>query len=179
VIKPWRDLGSRNLASTWVFRLDAHRRVSEQSGREAEFYVLHAADWVNVVALTEDERLVFVEQYRHGTREVTLEIPGGVVDASDPSPEAAARRELLEETGYSSDSWRLIGTVTPNPAILSNRCFTFLAAGARRVAEPSPDATEEIVVVLHDAARVNALLQEGRITHALVVAALQWWTLAG
>ena len=120
-IKDWIHIETRTLATTKVFDLLAHTRRSQQSGAEAEFYVLDACDWVNVVAVTEDGRMVFVEQYRHGVERTTLEIPGGMVDAEDPSPEAAARRELLEETGFASEDWRLIGTVDPNPAIQSNR----------------------------------------------------------
>ena len=132
----------------------------------------------NVVAVTEDRHLVLVEQYRHGVERTTLEIPGGMVDPEDPSPEAAARRELLEETGYAAETWLHIGTVDPNPAIQSNRCHTFLAVAARRVAEPSPDGLEELRVLLEPASAVPDLLRRGRIEHALVVAALMWWRLA-
>jgi 8-oxo-dGTP pyrophosphatase MutT (NUDIX family) len=177
-IKHWLHLGTETLATTKVFDLLAHRRVSQQTGSEAEFYVLDVVDWVNVVALTDDDRLVLVEQYRHGVERTTLEIPGGMVDRGDASPEAAARRELLEETGFASDHWRLIGTVDPNPAIQSNRCYTFLAERARKVAEPAPDGLEELRLVLEPARRVPDLLRTGRIEHALVVAALMWWRLA-
>ena len=147
-IKAWRPIESCRLLNTRVFAVDAHRRASEVTGREGEFYVLEAPDWINVVALTEDGEIVLVEQYRHGTRHNTLEIPGGMVDPEDESPLAAARRELLEETGYASEMWEEIGVVEPNPAILSNRCFTYLATGARRIADPTPDGHEEIRVVL-------------------------------
>jgi 8-oxo-dGTP pyrophosphatase MutT (NUDIX family) len=176
-VKPWRHLGTRRLAATPVFALDAHRRASQETGREAEFYVLDAGDWVNVVALTDDRRVVLVEQYRHGVERATLEIPGGMVDPGE-GPEAAARRELLEETGYAAERWAHIGTVDPNPAIQSNRCHTFLADGARRVAEPTPEGNEEIVVSLEPADRIPELVRSGRIGHALVVAAFYWWSLA-
>ena len=175
-VKPWRQLSKRLLAHTRVFTLDAHTRQSATSGVEAEFYVIDAADWVNVIALTADQKIVLVEQYRHGVERASLEIPGGMVDDGE-TPEAAARRELLEETGYASAAWRLIGSVDPNPAIQTNRCYTFLTTDAERVREPSPDAHEEIRVVLEDAASVPELLRSGRIDHALVVAAFHWWTL--
>ncbi len=177
-IKPWRHLGTRRIAETRVFTVDAHRRASAETGREAEFYVLDAVDWVNVVAVTTENEIVLVEQYRHGVERVSLEIPGGMIDPEDATPEIAARRELLEETGYASDRWSLIGTVDPNPAIQSNRCFTYLAEHARRVAEPAPDGLEEIRVVLEPADRVVDLLRAGRIEHALVVAGIFWWELA-
>jgi ADP-ribose diphosphatase len=178
VVRPWRHLSTRRLADTPVFALDAHRRRSQETGREAEFYVFEAPDWVNVVALTDNGRIVLVEQYRHGVERTTLEIPGGMVDATDESPEAAARRELLEETGYAADRWRHIGTVDPNPAIQSNRCHTFLAEGARRIAEPAPEGNEEIRVLVEPADSVPDFVRSGRIDHALVVAAFYWWSLA-
>jgi 8-oxo-dGTP pyrophosphatase MutT (NUDIX family) len=177
-VRPWRHLSSRRLATTCVFGLDGHLRRSEETGREAEFYVLDAPDWVNVVAVTDDDRIVLVEQYRQGVERVTLEIPGGMVDPGDTSPEEAARRELLEETGFASDRWTHIGTVDPNPAIQSNRCFTYLAEDARRVAEPTPDGNEELRVVLEPAASIRDLVRAGRVEHALVVAAFYWWDLA-
>lgn len=178
MIKHWKHLTTRTLATTPIFTVNAHRRVSQESGREGEFYVLDAGDWVNVVAVTRDHQVVLVEQYRHGVLRTTLEIPGGMIDAEDASPEHAGRRELLEETGYASDSWRHIGTVDPNPAIQSNRCFTFLALDAEKVAEPTPDGNEEIRLVLEPAPRVRTLAAEGRIEHALVIAALYWWELS-
>jgi 8-oxo-dGTP pyrophosphatase MutT (NUDIX family) len=177
-VRPWRHLSTRRLAATSVFALDAHRRASEETGREAEFYVLDAPDWVNVVATTDDGRIVLVEQYRQGVERVTLEIPGGMVDPEDGGPEAAARRELLEETGFAAERWTHIGTVDPNPAIQANRCYTYWAEGARRVAAPAPDGNEEIRVVLEPASSVHDVIRAGRIEHALVVAALYWWELA-
>lgn len=177
-IKPWRHVSTTKLADTRVFSLHARVRRSETTGNEAEFYVIDAQDWVNVVAVTADDQLVCVEQYRHGVERVTLEIPGGMIDETDATPLEAAKRELLEETGFASDEWKHIGTVDPNPAIQTNRCFTFLASNARRVAEPSPDGNEEIRVVLERIADVPALLRSGRVEHALVVAALLWWMLA-
>jgi 8-oxo-dGTP pyrophosphatase MutT (NUDIX family) len=177
VIKPWRHVRTQTLAETRIFTLNAHTRVSEVTGASADFYVLDSVDWINVVALTEDRQIVLVEQYRQGTRHTTLELPGGMIDPGE-EPEEAARRELLEETGFASDSWSLVGTVEPNPATQSNRCYTFLARAARRVAPPAPEGLEEIEVVLEPAARVPELLRAGRITHALVVAGILWWQLA-
>lgn len=177
-IRHWKHLHSRTLAETPIFTLNAHRRASALTGREGDFYVLEAGDWVNVVAITADGRMVLVEQYRHGVRRTTLEIPGGMIDATDPTPEDAARRELLEETGFASSRWTHIGTVDPNPAIQSNRCFTFLATDAEQVAEPEPDGNEELHLVLEPLSSVRDLVAGGRIEHALVVAALYWWEIA-
>lgn len=171
---PWPLVRCEEVADCRVFRVRRDVAVSPETGMEHGFFVLEGADWVNVVALTEAGEMVFVRQWRAGTGEVTLEIPGGTVDPGDPSPLEAARRELREETGYVSDDWREIGWVHPNPAILSNRCFTFRALGCRREGEPSPDGTEELSVELHPEARVPALVREGRIRHALVLVAFHW-----
>lgn len=178
MIKHWTHRSTRTLADTPIFKLNAHVRVSQETGREGEFYVLDAGDWVNVVAITRDDRMVLVEQYRHGVLRTTLEIPGGMIDAEDATPEIAGRRELLEETGFASERWRHIGTVDPNPAIQSNRCFTFLALDAEQIAEPTPDGNEEIRVVVEPVSNIRALVSAGRIDHALVVAALYWWELS-
>ena len=175
MIKHWKHVSSRILADTPIFRLNAHRRTSRESGREGEFYVFDASDWVNVVAITRDEQMVLVEQYRHGVRRTTLEIPGGMIDAEDATAEHAGRRELLEETGYATERWMHIGTVDPNPAIQSNRCHTFLALDVEQIADPSPDGNEELRLVLEPVSRIRSLVAEGRIDHALVVAALYWW----
>ena len=93
--------------------------------------MIDAVDWVNVIALTPDDLLVLVEQYRHGTNTVELEIPGGMVDRGDASPVVAGVRELREETGYEGENARILGKIFPNPAIQSNTCFTVLVENCR------------------------------------------------
>ncbi len=172
----WRTSESKLLFTTPVFSVRQARklRTSDES-RSHDFYLLDAVDWVNVVAVTESREIVFIELYRHGIEEVSLEIPGGMIDPEDPSPAVAGARELLEETGYEAERLVPLGVVHPNPAIQGNRCHTFLAESARRVSEPRPDETEDIRVVLHAVDDVPRLLREGRITHALVVAGLLWY----
>lgn len=171
-VPPWPVVRSERLGDFRVFRVRRDVAVSPARGTEHDFYVLEGADWVNVVALTEAGEMLFVRQWRHGAAEETLEIPGGCVDPGDASPLAAARRELLEETGHVSDDWAGLGWVSPNPAIQANRCFSFLARACRKVAEPSPDGTEDLRVEALPEAGVPALVSSGRIRHALVLAAL-------
>ncbi len=146
-------------------------------GREQDFYVLRAPDWINVLPITAEGQLVCVRQYRVGTAEFSLEIPGGMVDPEDPDPRAAAARELLEETGYSSETWQRLGSCDPNPAIQTNAHHAFLALDCRRVAAPRPDSSEQLEVQLIPIAAVEAHVLRGEISHALVLAALYWYGL--
>jgi ADP-ribose pyrophosphatase len=136
-----------------------------------ERLVLETRDWVNVVALTPHEELVVVRQYRFGTQSVTVEIPGGVIDRGE-KPLDAARRELREETGYTSDDWTALGSVTPNPAFHDNRCHHFLARSAQRTHGQELDQGEDIVVEILPLERVRELARNGEIHHALVLSAL-------
>lgn len=171
LVSPWEHEGDEELARTSIFTLRRRRASSPTRPDHAgEFVYLDSPDWVNVIALTPDRDVVLIEQYRHGTDEVTLEIPGGMVDAGE-EPLAAGVRELREETGYAGADARLIGTVTPNPAIQNNACHTVLVRDARRVSGQALEDNEEIGLRLAPLDRVPGLVREGLIHHALVVAA--------
>ncbi len=168
--KPWPLVSSRLDKSFRIFNLRIDRSVSPRTGAKHEFVVLESVPWVNVIALTDREEVVLIRQFRHGIREVTLEIPGGLVDAAD-EPLAAGKRELLEETGYRGDQWIDLGYVHANPGIQDNRCHTFLALGAKPAGDQSLDDKEDIEVVLMPLAEVPRLIREGGITHSLVICA--------
>ncbi|CAG1772951.1 partial ADP-ribose pyrophosphatase, partial [uncultured bacterium] len=118
MIAPWPSISEAQVTDCRIFKVRRVVRRSPRTGAEHDFFVLDAPDWVNVIALTPDRELVMVEQYRHGTQSVDLEIPGGVMDSHDVSPVATGVRELREETGYVGEAARLLGQVRPNPAIL-------------------------------------------------------------
>ena len=166
----WDVVGTSRDDSYRVFCIRTDRAVSPRTGDEYDFFVLEATPWVNVIALTEDERVILVRQYRHGTREVTLEIPGGLVENND-SPLEAAHKELREETGFEASEWIDLGYVHPNPAIQSNVCHTFIARGARKVGELDLDDKEDIVVDIRRLDDIPHIIKNGEITHALVLAA--------
>jgi 8-oxo-dGTP pyrophosphatase MutT (NUDIX family) len=132
--------------------------------------VIETRDWINVIPLTDDRHVVMIRQYRHGSREVTLEIPGGLVDPGD-TPKKAAVRELSEETGYRAKKWMKIGAVNPNPALFNNRCYTFLAQDIKKVAGPTPDQTEDIETVFIPLKKIPGLISRGEIDHAMVITA--------
>jgi ADP-ribose pyrophosphatase len=125
-----------------------------------------------VIAITPEGEIVLVWQYRFGTDALSLEIPGGVIDTGE-APEHAALRELREETGYEAERAEALLVVEPNPAIQNNRCYTFVAEGARPTAKTKFDAMEEIETALFPASRIDELLDSGQVTHALVQGALE------
>jgi len=143
---------------------------------EHDFHIIESRDWVNIIPLTSDHRVVMVRQYRHGSRAVTLEIPGGVFNSGD-TPEKAAARELLEETGYQARRWTEIGVANPNPAIFNNRCFTFLAEETQKVSDLIPDQTEDIEVVLIPLIDIPEMIRNGKIDHTIVIAAFSLYFL--
>jgi 8-oxo-dGTP pyrophosphatase MutT (NUDIX family) len=172
--KKWKLISSTPDKSYRVFDLRTDHALSPRTGGSHDFFVMESRPWVNIIPLTKDEQVVLVRQYRHGTREVTLEIPGGLVEDGD-SPEEAAHRELREETGYASNDMILLGSVHPNPAIQNNLCYSYLARDARPVGELKLDEKEDIEVVLYPLADIPELIQKKEITHALVIVAFYYY----
>jgi ADP-ribose pyrophosphatase len=170
MIKPWRRVQSQPGQSYRIFSVRTDRAVSPRTATEHDFYIIETRNWVNVIPITADHQVVMVRQYRHGSREVTLEIPGGLVD-DDDTPQKAAMRELQEETGYRAEEMLQIGNLNPNPAIFANRVYTYVAQNLRKVGDPSPDQTEDIEVVLIPLSEIKELIRKGTIDHAIVVAA--------
>jgi ADP-ribose pyrophosphatase len=168
--EPWKVISRIRDRSYRVFALRKDTALSPRTGKAHDFFILESGSWVNVIPLTEDDQVVLVRQYRHGTGQVTIEIPGGIVERKD-TPEQAARRELLEETGYRAEEMIPLGFVHPNPAIQNNRCYTFLARNAHLVGDQRQDGGEDIGVLLRPLSEIPRLIREGEITHSLVVAA--------
>jgi ADP-ribose pyrophosphatase len=171
--KPWPEVERELMADCRIFTVSRTLARSPTTGATHPFYRIDSPDWVNIAAFTERDELVMVRQYRHGERAVTLELPGGMVDLGE-SPGDAAVRELLEETGYRAERVKWIGRVNPNPALFGNRTDSFLARGVRPVAAIQNGHTEETSVELVPRARLHEVTREGRISSALVIAALYW-----
>jgi 8-oxo-dGTP pyrophosphatase MutT (NUDIX family) len=176
VIKPWETLSSRFLGDYRIFRLWEHKRRSPRTDLAKPFFVIESVDWVNIIPVTSAEQVVLIQQFRHGTQEVTLEVPGGMVDPGE-SPETAARREMLEECGYDSSHIVPLGSVTPNPAVFDNRLHTFIALEAQLRGAPKPGDFEETAVQLVPLSEIPHLIRTERITHALVIAAFHLYDL--
>ncbi|MEW6265963.1 MAG: NUDIX hydrolase [Thermodesulfobacteriota bacterium] len=169
MIRPWPLKQSRIEVQNRIFTLCTKTAVSPLTGREHDFYILEAGDWVNVLPLTKDDQVLLVRQFRHGTREVTLEIPGGLIEPGQ-TPEQAAARELLEETGHAG-RLSLLGRIRPNPAILNNWCYAFLARDVEETEAKHLDESEDLELVKVPLEQVPALIARGVIDHALVLSA--------
>jgi ADP-ribose pyrophosphatase len=171
-LRKWRQTRVEPVATHGLFDV---RRVELEDGAgqgRGQVFTLRFGDWCNVVAVTPDDHLVFVWQYRFGTDAFSLEIPGGMIDPGE-APEKAALRELREESGYEADGVEQLLVVEPNPAMQNNRCYTFLARGVRATGKTQFDAQEELETVLVPRARIGELLASGQVTHSLVQGALE------
>jgi ADP-ribose pyrophosphatase len=167
----WEKLGHSTQTKTRIFDVLSARYRHPVRGTERDFVVVQAPDWVNVVALTPDEQLVLVRQFRYGIDDFSLELPGGVIDGGE-DPLAAGVRELREETGYAGAPAKLLGSVHPNPAIQSNRCHFVFVEAAIKTHPLQWDADEEIHVTTLPVDEVLALARAGGVSHALVLNAL-------
>ena len=171
----WEQLGEESLARYKVFHVRKSRRRSPRTGADIGFFLIDTIDWVNVVAITTEDHLVLVRQFRHGSERVGLEIPAGLVDPHERDPALAAARELREETGFLAGHIEHLGQMNPNPAIFSNRCSVYLATDCRKVGDLEMDAGEDIEVVTVPVSELDGLIRDGEIEHAIVLGAIALW----
>lgn len=160
-VKPWKILHTSYLYPG--IRLD---RCELPDGHTAEYHLLEYADEVMVFALTKNREVVLIRQYRYGVQDAILELPGGSVDAGE-SPLEAAKRELMEETGYASDTFIEVGCASPNPAIYTSKIYSFLATNARQVTDDA-----ESVALLTPLEEVIAMAKSGNLIHSLNISTL-------
>jgi ADP-ribose pyrophosphatase len=177
MIKPWKTIRSKLIGDFRIFKLRSDTSVNPRTGKEHDFFVLDSVNWVNVIAITPDRQIVMVEQYRHGSNTVELEIPGGMMDAGETDPVATAVRELREETGYAGGNARLLGKVWSNPAILNNRTYTVLIENCQLKHGVEFDSGEDISTRLVPVAEIPQLVADEIIGHPLVVVALYYFDL--
>lgn len=169
MIKEWEIIESNVDRDYKIFKIKAVQAISPRTNNTGQFYTIETNDWVNIIAVTENQEIVMIKQYRHGSQEVTLEIPGGLVD--DEHHQEAALRELLEETGYAGENVQYLGAVNPNPAIFNNLCHTYLVDKVRKVSSKNLDPNEDIDVIHIPVSEIPSLIEKGVIAHALVVVA--------
>jgi 8-oxo-dGTP pyrophosphatase MutT (NUDIX family) len=172
MIQPWKKTRSTPAGEFRIFKIRSDTSIHPRTGKEHDFFVLESVNWVNIIALTPDQKLVMVKQYRHGSATVELEVPGGMMDPEDTDPVATAVRELREETGYAGDNARLLGTVHSNPALFTNDTFTVLVENCRLQHGVEFDQAEDLETLLMPLDDVPKLVAEEKIGHSLVVVAL-------
>ena len=167
----WRTLkSSYPFLCPWLRVRKDH--VILPSGFEMDdFYVIESNDWVNVIAITEDGRYIIEEQYRHGIGRICFELPAGNVSKGE-NPLDAAKRELMEETGFAGGKWELFCDSAPNASGMDNLCHTFLARGVKKNTEPHLESSEEIHVHLKTKDEVVELLKNNSIVEAVMQAPL-------
>ena len=170
-ILKWQKLSSRYLVKEQWATLRVDTCDLQNGIVKDDYFVLEYPNWVNAVALTEDNEIIMVRQYRHAGDIISLEIPGGVIDG-DEKPEDAVRRELLEETGYSFKTIALIATLYPNPATANNVTYTYLLTGGIKTQEQHLDEHEILNVEKYSIAAVKQLLLENKIDQSLHASAL-------
>jgi 8-oxo-dGTP pyrophosphatase MutT (NUDIX family) len=170
-VRPWITLSREKMLDCVIFSVHRVRRRSPGRDLEREFFTLESRDWVNIVAVTPDDQLVLVRQYRQGTDELSLEVPGGIVDDGE-DPERTALRELEEETGYRGARAELLGRVRANPAFLDNSLDIVAVVDAAPDGRTNFDESEEIDLVLEPVSRIDELIASGMITHSYSVLAL-------
>lgn len=170
-IKPWQLKSSKTAGDFKIFKVRSDTRISPRTGKEHDFYVIESVDWCNVIAITKDDELVMVQQYRQGTNLIELELPGGMVDSGE-APAETAPRELREETGYTGNEPEYLGFVYANPAIMNNKVHTFVIRNANLEHDTEFDDGEDLAIQLTPIKDIQKLICDGTISHSLMVAAL-------
>lgn len=171
-MKKWKTIESQVLFQSNYAQF--RKEVCElEAGRiMPNYYILDVRDWVNVVAITADGKIILVRQYRHAVKNITIEIPGGAIDDNGETPEAAARRELLEETGFEAGAQIFESKHFPNPALQSNQLWTYIFVDCVKIAEPNWDEFEEMEIDLVSFNELKDQVYGGLITHSLILASL-------
>lgn len=170
-IEPWITTGEREEYTTNIFKVLKRDMEIKSEDHKATFSVLECPDWINVIALTPEKQIVLVEQYRYGIEKPTLELAGGVCDPGE-DPLETSKRELLEETGFSSEQWIYLGKVSSNPAMQSNYTHTYIARDCVKTSSQQLDGNERIHVHVMPIIDFLAMAGQGEIEHSLVMAAI-------
>jgi 8-oxo-dGTP pyrophosphatase MutT (NUDIX family) len=175
MIREWEVISREVVNDFGIVQIHKKQARSPRTGDVRDILAIDFPDWVLVLAITPEKEVVMVRQYRHGIERICLELPGGLVDPGDASPAVAAKRELLEETGYQSVEFVPIGECYPQPAVLSNRCFFFLAKNAQKVQEPELDAGEDLEILTTPLKEISSKITNKHINHGMVCLAFQFY----
>jgi len=168
----WKTVSEESIGDFRIFSMREITAKSPRTKEEHPFIVLDGNDWVNIIALTPEKKIVLVKQYRFGTSKSELEIPGGIMENGE-DPIGAGMRELKEETGYAGTKTRYLGHIDPNPAFQTNKCHIILVEDCQKVSEQNLDTGEDIQVEIVSAQEVENYINEGTIRHSLVISAFR------
>jgi ADP-ribose pyrophosphatase len=169
MLAKWETINKKHIYDFRIF--DAYIKTAHHPKwkKDADYVVIDSPDWVNIVPVTKDNKIVMVKQFRHGIEDFTLEIPGGLIE-KDEDPKVAGMRECMEETGWGSDSDAIyIGKTHPNPAFMNNTCYSYLWEGCYEKTTQELDGNEDIEVVLLDSAELKNYINEFKIKNSLVM----------
>ena len=171
-LQSWKHLSSKYIHREKWFNLRSDK-VLKGNGAEMEpYYVFEFSDWVNVLPVTKDGKIILVKQYRYALGVWSIEVPGGIMDPHETHPEEAAKRELLEETGYSCENIEQVAIVATNPATQNNRLFCYLATGCELTHKQDFDDDEEIELMLVTMEEIKELLRNNGIIQSLHVCSI-------
>lgn len=168
----WEVVSEQPHADCKVYQVVKQHCRHPKDGREGSFFIMKCPDWIQAIPLTPEGHLILVNQYRHGSQELSWEVPGGMMDAEDASPETAGARELVEETGYTSDKVTYLGWCYPNPALQENKTHFVLYENCVQVTGQSLDPNEELSLQTVPVDEALAMVQRGEITHCIAMNAL-------
>jgi len=170
MVEKWKKLKSKKIFGNKIFGFREDLVVSPKTNLEHPVWALDVPDWINIIPITPEGKVIFIKQYRFGTEEITLEVPGGMVE-KDEDPKIAAIREMTEETGFTSDEVHEIGIVSPNPALMTNKTYSYVAFNVEKTQNQNLDSMEDIEVLEIELDQVKKLIKDGDIDHALVISA--------
>lgn len=170
-LKPWKKIRTNHSTDLKLFHARWDEMENPRTGQIMKRLILDTQDWVNIVPITDEGKIVIVNQYRFGVDKFTAEIPGGLIDKGENS-KTAAIRELQEETGYTGGEWFYLGSVEPNPAFHTNLCHHWLARGVEKTLKPALDPGEDIEVVTPTIKELKKMISEGKLKHVLALSAL-------
>lgn len=171
MVKPWQVKESRTVVDRKWIRVHEQRIALPHGGEIDEFHLVEGPDWSSVLAITEAGEVVFVNQYRHGVRRASLELPAGVIDDGE-TPEQAARRELLEETGHAAEAFVHLISVNTEPSRHTTRAHFYVALDAHRVADQAVEPSEDIEVVVLRGRQILEAIERGTLHHGVHVGAI-------
>ncbi|HPF05329.1 MAG TPA: NUDIX hydrolase [Spirochaetota bacterium] len=167
----WHIRGKDKIFENRIFTIHNNNCHHPDKGVEWDFSIIDTYNWINVIALTEDNRFVLVKQHRLGSNELSIETPGGVIEDGE-DPEACALREFREETGYEGQSIHLLKSLWVNPAIMSNRISFYFIEGCRKSSAQQLDEAEDIEVITPDIDELVKMIKTGEINHSIVMTGL-------